>query len=118
MRPLALLATFAAAVAATAAPAKLEFNRDVRPILSDKCFKCHGPDSQARKADRRLDVREAALAELDGVRAIVPGMPEQSELVHRIESSDPDEQMPPRKSNLRLSKDEIAVLRRWVAEGA
>jgi hypothetical protein len=101
-----------------AAPAKLQYNRDVRPILADKCFKCHGPDSQARKADRRLDVREAALAALDGVRAIVPFKPDASELVRRVGSSDPDEQMPPRKSNLRLTKDEIAVLRRWVAEGA
>ncbi len=111
-------AAFLLLLASSLHAAKLEYNRDVRPILSDKCFKCHGPDSAARKADRRLDVREAALTELDGVRAIVPGKPDVSELVLRAESSDPDEQMPPRKSNLRLSKDEIAVLRRWVAEGA
>jgi len=101
-----------------AGPAKINYNRDVRPILSDKCFKCHGPDSQARKADRRLDIREAALAELDGVRAIVPSNAEQSELVRRIETDDADDLMPPRKSNLRLSKNEIAVLRQWIAEGA
>lgn len=118
MRPLALIATFAGTVAATAAPAKLEYNRDVRPILSDKCFKCHGPDAQARKAELRLDVRDNALVEHDSGKPIIPGQPERSEIVHRIESSDADEQMPPRKSNLRLSKDEIALLRRWVAEGA
>ncbi|MEQ1860938.1 MAG: DUF1553 domain-containing protein [Chthoniobacteraceae bacterium] len=107
-----------AVTALHAAPAKLEYNRDVRPILSDRCFKCHGPDSAARKADRRLDVRDAALADIDGVRAIVPGKPDDSELVRLIEASDPDDKMPPRKSNLSLTKDEIAVLRRWVSEGA
>ena len=107
-----------AAVARAAAPAKLEYNRDVRPILSDKCFRCHGPDSQARKAELRLDQRDSAVAEHDGGRPIIPGQPEKSEVVERIETADPDDHMPPRKSNLRLSKDEIAVLRRWIAEGA
>jgi hypothetical protein len=100
------------------APSKLEYNRDVRPILSDKCFKCHGPDSPARKSDLRLDLRDSALAEHDSGRAIIPGNPEQSELVRRIQSTDADDQMPPPKSNLRLSKDEITVLRNWIAEGA
>ena len=97
--PLALLPA-----PAEAGPAKIEFNRDVRPILSDKCFKCHGPDKPARKADLRLDVREAALAEHDSGRPIVPGKAEESEVVRRIESTDRDEQMPPPKSNLHLSK--------------
>ncbi|HYR58090.1 MAG TPA: DUF1553 domain-containing protein, partial [Chthoniobacteraceae bacterium] len=111
-------AIIAAGSVAHAAPIKLEYNRDVRPILSDKCFKCHGPDSQARKAELRLDIRDNALAKHDNGIPIVPGKPDESELVQRIETSDPDDHMPPRKSNLRLSKDEIARLRRWVAEGA
>ena len=97
---------------------KLEFNRDVRPILSDKCFKCHGPDSAARQAMLRLDLREDALAEHDGGKPIVPGKAEQSEVVRRIEADDDEVRMPPRSSDLRLTKAEIAVLRRWVAEGA
>src|SRR5271163_2070683 len=108
----------AASSGLSATDAKLGYNRDVRPILSDKCFKCHGPDSQARKAELRLDVRESAMALHDGVPPVVPGKPEQSEVVRRIETDDPEDHMPPLKSNLRLSKDEAAVLRRWIAEGA
>src|SRR5882724_7498904 len=87
------------ALARAATPAKLEYNRDVRPILSDKCFRCHGPDSQARKAELRLDQRDSAVAAHDGGKPIIPGQPEKSELVERIETSDPDDHMPPRKSN-------------------
>ncbi len=116
------VASFAALIArAESVPvsaAKLEYNRDVRPILSDKCFRCHGPDSAARKANLRLDRRDDALAEHDNGRPIVPGKAEASEMVRRIESTDADEQMPPRKSNVQLSKSEATVLRRWVAEGA
>jgi hypothetical protein len=116
MAAMAILLAASSGLGATGA--KLEYNRDVRPILSDKCFKCHGPDSQARKAELRLDVRESVLALHDGVPALVPGKPEQSEVVRRIDTDDPDDHMPPLKSNLRLSKDEAAVLRRWIAEGA
>jgi hypothetical protein len=107
-----------ATVAAHAAAPRLEFNRDIRPLLSDRCFKCHGPDAHARKAELRLDVRDNALAERDSGRSLVPGQPDRSELVKRIESTDADEQMPPPKSHLRLSREEIATLRRWVAQGA
>ena len=117
-RMAALAILLAASMGMRALAAKLEYNRDVRPILSDKCFKCHGPDSQARKAELRLDVRESALALHDGVPPLVPGKPGQSEVVRRIETADPEDHMPPLKSNLRLSKDEAAVLRRWIAEGA
>src|SRR5690349_19684370 len=98
------LALAAQGAEAPVAKGKIEFNRDVRPILSDKCFKCHGPDSAARKADLRLDRREDALAEHDSGRSIVPGKPDDSALVHRIETTDEDEIMPPPKSNLKLSK--------------
>src|SRR5215510_10943690 len=70
------------------AQAKVDFNRDIRPILSDKCWVCHGPDSASRKIRRRLDSEAAALADQGGVRAIVPGHPEQSELIKRVTSED------------------------------
>ena len=81
-----------------------DFNRDVRPILSNRCFKCHGPDEQHREAGLRLDLREAAVATLDsGERAIQPGHPEASELIARIESTDPDLVMPPPQTKATLS---------------
>jgi hypothetical protein len=91
----------------------VEFNRDVRPILSNHCFVCHGPDSNLRKAKLRLDVEKDALA-----KVLVPGKPAESELYKRIVSADPDEQMPPVKHNKPLGKDQIQVLRRWIEQGA
>ena len=86
---------------ATAAPKKISFNRDVRAILSENCYTCHGPDANSRKADLRLDVRESAVSESkDGFYAIKPGDVEESELIYRIFSSDPDEIMPPKESKL------------------
>jgi len=95
------------------------FNRDIRPILSENCFKCHGPDEAARKAKLRLDIRDEALkpAKSDLV-AIVPGSPEKSELIARITASDTDDLMPPAKSGKKLTPDQIEKLRRWIAEGA
>lgn len=95
----------------------VQYNRDVRPILSDKCFRCHGPDSASRQAGLRLDRRDDALAEHEGRRAIVPGKPDESELVRRIRARD-DAHMPPADSNLLLAPDEERVLRQWIAEGA
>jgi hypothetical protein len=97
---------------------RLDFNRDVRPILSDKCFSCHGFDEKARQADLRLDVRESAVAENESVAAIVPGKPNESELIRRIESGDDSERMPPPDSKKSLSEKEQQLLRRWIAEGA
>jgi hypothetical protein len=97
----------------------IKFNRDIRPILSDRCFKCHGPDSQTREAGLRLDRAEAAVAELDsGEQAIVPSDLEQSELVRRIRSTDPDLQMPPPDSGKQLSDREKELLEKWIREGA
>ncbi|MDB6173086.1 MAG: Planctomycete cytochrome [Chthoniobacteraceae bacterium] len=91
------------------------FNRDVRPILSDKCFFCHGPDAKKREADLRLDVREAALQQ----EAFVPGKPDESELIARILSTDKTEHMPPAKSKLAaLTPEEINTLKQWIAQGA
>lgn len=96
------------------APA-LTFNDDVRPILSDRCFACHGPDLQNQKGDLRLDNFEGAIK--DG--AIVPGKPDESELMLRVMSHDPDEHMPPPEAKLpRLTDANIATLRQWIAEGA
>jgi hypothetical protein len=101
--------------AETPAPAKLDYNFAVRPILSDRCLVCHGPDERSRKADLRLDRKESAL----GSGAVVPGKPEESELIRRITLPAGDtEHMPPAKTNLTLSIDEVSTLRRWVAEGA
>ncbi|MFO0263870.1 MAG: c-type cytochrome domain-containing protein, partial [Planctomycetota bacterium] len=98
---------------------RLKFNRDIRPILADRCFQCHGPDSQTREAGLRLDQSSAATAELDsGERAIVPGQLEQSELVRRIRSNDPDLQMPPPDSGKQLTDRDRGLLERWIAEGA
>ncbi|MEZ6126689.1 MAG: PSD1 and planctomycete cytochrome C domain-containing protein [Planctomycetaceae bacterium] len=92
---------------------RISYNRDVRSILSDRCFFCHGPDSSHREADLRLDVRAAAVASV-----IQPGNADESELLKRLLSTDPDVQMPPPKSGKSVSADEIEVLRRWINEGA
>src|SRR5437764_4614180 len=90
---------------ARAADRALSFNRDIRPILSSKCFACHGFDAKKRQADLRLDTPEGALAEHDGVRAIAPGDLAKSELWRRVTSSDHDEMMPPPTSNKTLSAE-------------
>ena len=96
----------------------VEFNRDIRPILSDKCFSCHGPDANHRKADLRFDVLEGALADLGGYAAIVPGAPNKSELIKRIQTSELDELMPPLKSGKQLSDTEKQLLQDWISQGA
>ncbi|MCE9592738.1 MAG: PSD1 and planctomycete cytochrome C domain-containing protein [Planctomycetes bacterium] len=102
-----------------AAREPVRYDRDVRPILSDRCFKCHGFDAASRKAELRLDVAESAYAERDGGHALVPGDVSASAVLARIATDDPDEQMPPVDSHKRkLSADEVAVVRRWVEEGA
>jgi hypothetical protein len=99
----------------------IDFNFDIKPILSDRCFKCHGPDPNNRKADLRLDIESEAYASLKknpGFHAIVPGKPGQSELVKRIYSTDPSVMMPPPESNLALTDNEKDLLKRWVEQGA
>lgn len=92
----------------------IDFNRDVRPILSDKCFQCHGPDEETLEAGLRLDVRASATGE----GAIVPGDPSASELLARILSDDSSDVMPPRKVKKPVTKEEAAILERWISEGA
>jgi mono/diheme cytochrome c family protein len=102
-----------------AAETKVDYNRDIRPILSDNCFACHGPDPKQRKAKLRLDTREGTLAELrGGGHAVVPGKLDDSVLIERITADDPSMRMPPAKSRKRLSESQIDLLRRWVAQGA
>ena len=111
-----LLALASTAFAAT--PAKLEFNRDIRPILSENCFQCHGQDARHREAKLRLDERESATRDRDGYAAIVPGKPDESDVIHRILSKDSDEMMPPPDTHKRVTSEQAAVLTRWIAEGA
>lgn len=95
------------------------FNRDVRPILARHCFKCHGPDDRSRKAKLRLDRRDDALkAAGSGMSPIIPGRPEDSELVSRIFSEEDGERMPPPQAKLPLSEHDRKILERWIAEGA
>jgi hypothetical protein len=96
----------------------VSFNLHVRPILSDRCWSCHGPDENKRKAKLRLDTKEGALGETDGYFIIKPGEPEKSEVYKRLTSSDADEKMPPPDSHLSVSKEEVEVIRRWIAQGA
>ena len=99
--------------------AAVEFNRDVRPILSDKCYTCHGPDAKAKNVPFRLDSEAAAKAELGaGKHAIVEGDPESSELIARITAEKAAMRMPPAYTGLKLSDAEIATLKQWIAEGA
>jgi hypothetical protein len=110
----AILLVWAASMPARASETEaIGYNRDIRPILSDNCFYCHGPDAGHRKAKLRLDVRDEAIK-----KALIPGKPDESELVRRIFSTDEDEQMPPPKSEKKLTAAQKELLRRWIAEGA
>ena len=102
-------------------PKKVDFNFHIRPILSDRCYACHGPDQNQRKAGLRFDVEKVAKGELEenpGRYAIVPGKTGKSQLVRRIVSKDPDYQMPPPESNLSLSAKEKALIIKWIEQGA
>ncbi len=96
----------------------IDFVRDVRPILSDTCFKCHGPDPETREADLRLDTLEGLTSEQGGTAAVVPGKPADSQLLKRILSVDPDERMPPPDSNKSLTSEQQQVLQQWIEQGA
>ena len=111
---LCLLALSSAPCLADSGEKPIEFNRDVRPIITENCFACHGPDKNKRKAKLRLDVREVALER----GAIVPGKPQESKLVEHIFSNDPEEQMPPPQSGKSLTSQQKELLKRWIASGA
>lgn len=115
---LRLVTFYIAAVSSGLAAAPVDFNRDIRPILATKCYACHGPDEDKRKADLRLDTRAGATQDLGGYAAVVPGKPEASEVWQRIVSKDKDEVMPPPSSPKQLTGNERDLLRQWIAEGA
>ncbi|MCE9632514.1 MAG: PSD1 and planctomycete cytochrome C domain-containing protein [Planctomycetia bacterium] len=119
MRQTAFAVVALAASSVGVAEEKPDFNRDVRPILSDRCFSCHGPDQEDRQAGLRLDLREGATAVLEsGGKAVVPGDPAASEVIARITSTDPDVVMPPPRLNKPITPAEAEILRRWIATGA
>src|SRR5690349_21714169 len=111
LRTTAVLVTafFSSARAAHSESASPDFRFDVRPILAKNCFSCHGPDEAHRQADLRLDQRDAAIE----VGAILPGTPDDSEMVRRITSVDADERMPPAKTGRQLTAEEIGKIRAW-----
>ena len=119
--PVLIITLFSGCSNQNALPEVVEYNYHIRPVLSDRCFKCHGPDARQRKANFRLDTEEGAYAVLKGKKGwhgIVPGKPEQSEIFLRIASSDTAEVMPPPSSNLSLSEYEIALIKKWISQGA
>jgi hypothetical protein len=102
----------------TLAEAKVDFDQDIRPILSDNCFKCHGPDAAQREADLRLDTRSGLFGDLDDYKVVAPGDLEKSELFYRIAHEDPEERMPPADADRHLKDKEIALIKSWISEGA
>jgi mono/diheme cytochrome c family protein len=116
--PLAALAAASSASRAEQPVSPVDFHRQIRPILAANCFACHGPDEAERKAQLRLDTKAGALADRGGSAAVVPGNAAESQLLARITSADPDEVMPPADSPKKLSREEIELLRRWIAEGS
>lgn len=96
----------------------IDFNRDIRPILSDHCFACHGPDEKQLQAELRLDTRGGLFRQSDDIHVVVSGEPKRSELFRRISSTDPDEQMPPKKFGRPLKPEQIELIRRWIDSGA
>jgi hypothetical protein len=112
--------SFSADAPATGTPSQnTDFNRVIRPILSENCYKCHGPDDGARKSNLRFDQRQQALRPAkSGKVAIVPGAPEQSEMISRVSAGDPEKRMPPVSTGKRLTAAQIAELRLWIKQGA
>ncbi len=116
---LCFLACLGSIPSPTAAAERVRFNRDIRPILSDHCYACHGPDQKALKASLRLDLKQGLFEPLkSGEVAVVPGRLDESELLRRIVHGDEDEVMPPKKAGKPLTTEQIALFRRWVEEGA
>src|SRR6059058_5080600 len=109
----------ASSSAAEKNPGKIDFNRDIRPIFSENCFACHGPDKNKRKSGLRLDNKEGAFAAGKSEKfAIVPGKPDKSELIARLNSKDEEEVMPPPGEKKKLTPAQIALLKKWIEGGA
>lgn len=118
MKKIFAFVLLAASLGRAHADTPVSYVRDIQPILAENCFHCHGFDPKTRDGGRRLDIREGALEEIDGVRGIVPGKPDESELWLRVNSKDRDDVMPPPKSHKTLKPTELALLRRWIEQGA
>ena len=119
LRPFRFLALLLSLKVVAGAAAPVDFGREVRPILSDKCFHCHGPDESGRKGKLRLDTREGALREKNDSTVIIPGKSAESEIIFRVTSTDPEEMMPPPDAKIgRLTPAEVSILKRWIDEGA
>ena len=99
-------------------PTAIDFNREIRPLLSDRCFRCHGPDASQRQAELRLDTRAGLQAKRDGRRIVVPGEPNASALYLRITHVDPAQRMPPSDSTPPLTTSQIQLIRAWIKQGA
>ena len=108
----------AAAAPPEPAPARIDFNREVRPLLSDKCYACHGPDGGQRQAKLRLDTREGAFADRGGYQVIVPGDRSKSKLFQRINHEQAVARMPPPTADRQLDQQEVDLLGRWIDQGA
>src|SRR5258708_25014429 len=106
------------ALAADPAEPRVAFNRDIRPILSDVCFQCHGPDKNQRKADLRLDLKDDVYKDRGGYALVVPGKPDESEVFSRLIDTDEKQRMPPPDALRQLTKTEIDLFRRWIEKGA
>jgi mono/diheme cytochrome c family protein len=101
-----------------AAEERIDYLQQVKPILAEYCYECHGPDEKKRESDLRLDHKESAFADLGGYRTIVPGDPEDSELYLRISADIAEERMPPYDAGTELTADQIETLRKWIEQGA
>lgn len=117
-RPFLILALMLLLSGTSESAPPIHFSRDVRPILSQNCFFCHGPDEKAREADLRLDEEGSSKRNHDGTNAIVPGKPDESAVIHRIESTDPDEVMPPPRLHKVITPEQVAILKQWIEQGA
>src|SRR5262249_13975006 len=116
---LALGAAWVTAPAASRAdeshlPTKIDFNRDILPILSENCYACHGPDKNKRKADLRLDTKDGLFTQHDDTRLVVPGKPDDSELYLRITTDDDNQRMPDPKSGKSLTNRQLALVKAWI----
>ena len=114
----AVLVALRASEVSAAGTDKVDFNRDIRPILSDHCFECHGPDAEQRQAELRLDTKEGLFRKASKHPSVVPGQASQSELFKRISSNDPDLRMPPADSGRKLTADQISAIKEWIESGA
>ncbi|MDB5392171.1 MAG: hypothetical protein JWM11_7817, partial [Planctomycetaceae bacterium] len=115
---LGLVCGMAGAVRAETPSAKIDFNRDIRPILSETCFACHGPDHNKRKAELRLDTKDGLQGLGSGPKPLVPGKPAESEIIARLTAAAPEERMPPASTGKKVSPEQIELIRKWIEQGA